>query len=172
LVVSFSHIWEDRNEAWNSTDKPNPVCTCGKILAYVDLIKEHLFKNSSATRCESTSPPQRMPPAARGILVNSDTSVFETMGRIGAGIIARDHWVACLVSCRQQLHGLAPSKNAEALALRRAVSLTCDEGFGRIIFATYCLSLVHRLNSSGMDRSHVGLLVDGIKALTNSFMST
>jgi hypothetical protein len=55
--------------------------------------------------------------------------------------------------------------------LGRAVSLAHDEGYEKVIFATYCLSLVHRLNSSKMDRSSVGLLVDGIKAMTNSFVS-
>jgi hypothetical protein len=57
------------------------------------------------------------------------------------------------------------------LALRRAVSLARDEGFNKVIFATDCLSLVHRLNSSVMDRSSMGLLVDDIKSMTNSFTS-
>jgi hypothetical protein len=60
---------------------------------------------------------------------------------------------------------------ATALALRRAVSLAQDEGYDKVIFATDCLSLVHRLNFSEMDRSLVGLLVDGIKAMINSFVS-
>jgi hypothetical protein len=86
-------------------------------MAYVDLIKEHLFKNPSVSRSESTSPTQWTPPPSRVILLNSDASVFETMGRMD------------------------------------------------------CLSLVHRLKSLEMDRSSVGLLVDSIKAMTNSFMS-
>jgi hypothetical protein len=38
LAVTLWHIWEARNEARNSNAKPNPIRTCGKILAYVDLI--------------------------------------------------------------------------------------------------------------------------------------
>jgi hypothetical protein len=46
------------------------------------------------------------------------------------------------------------------------------EGFDKVIFfSTDRLSLVHRLHSSVMDRSSVGLLVDGIKSMTNFFMS-
>jgi ribonuclease HI len=105
------------------------------------------------------------------VLVNSDAAVFEALGRMGAGIIVRNHQGTCLVSCRQQLHGLVPPENAEALALRRAVSLARDEGFDKVIFASDCLSLVHRLNSQVVDRSSVGLLVDGIKSMTSSFTS-
>jgi hypothetical protein len=105
------------------------------------------------------------------VLVSSDAAVFEALGRMGAGVIAQNHQGTYLVSCRQQLHGLVPPENAEALALRRAVSLARDEGFDKVIFASKCLSLVHRLNSSVVDRSSVGLLVDGIKSMTSSFTS-
>jgi hypothetical protein len=44
LAVGFWHIWEARNEARETGGKPNPSRTCAKILAYVDLIKSHLFK--------------------------------------------------------------------------------------------------------------------------------
>jgi hypothetical protein len=49
--------------------------------------------------------------------------------------------------------------------------LAQDEGYDKVIFATDCLSLVYRLNFSKMAGSSVGLLVDGIKAMTNSFVS-
>jgi hypothetical protein len=64
---------------------------------------------------------------------------------------------------------LAAPENAEALALGHAIQLAHVEGFDRVIFAMECLSLVHRLNSSVMDRSSVGLLVNGNKAMTISF---
>jgi hypothetical protein len=133
---------------------------CIYILAYEDLIKENLFKSHSAIRCESTSPPQWTPPPPGVVLVNSDAAVFEALGRMRAGIIARNHQGTCLVSCRQQ-----------CLRLRRAVSLARNEGFDKVIFSTDCLYLVHRLHSSVMDRSSVALLVDGIKSMTNFFTS-
>jgi hypothetical protein len=76
-----------------------------------------------------------------------------------------------MLRCRQQLHGLVSRENAEALVLRRAVSLARDEDFDKVIFVSDCLSLVYRLNSSVVDRSSVGLLVDGIKSMTSSFTS-
>ena len=62
-----------------------------------------------------------------------------------------------------------PTDYAEALALCRAVSFAREEVVDRAIFATDCLSLVQRLNSSEMDRSSVGLVVEGIRFLARDF---
>ena len=129
-----------------------------------------MHNQTSKHRCETKSPaPIWTPPPPGTVLVNSDAGNFEVNGKMGAGVVIRDHHGNCLAACRHQLPGLAPPEEAEALALRRAVLLAREEGFGRAIFATDCLSLVHRLNSSLMDRSPVGILVGGIKHMTNSF---
>ena len=46
-----------------------------------------------------------------------------------------------------------------------------DEGHGKVIFSSDCLSLIQRINSSTVDRSSVGLLVAGIKLLVRGFTS-
>jgi hypothetical protein len=75
LAVGFWHIWEARNEARETGGKPNPSRTCAKILAYVDLIKSHLFKQNPATRCESVKQvPKWTPPPSGFVLVNSDAA--------------------------------------------------------------------------------------------------
>jgi hypothetical protein len=58
---------------------------------------------------------------------------------------------------------------AEALALRRALSLAGAEGFEKLIVASDCLSLVQRVNSSEIDRSQVGVVVQDIKAIASGF---
>jgi hypothetical protein len=42
---------------------------------------------------------------------------------------------------------------AEALAIRRALSLVQDEGFNKIILASDCLSVIQRIRASAMDRT-------------------
>jgi hypothetical protein len=54
LDVGFWRIWEARNEARNDDARSNPQQTCGKILAYVDLIISHLFKQKPDQRCVSS----------------------------------------------------------------------------------------------------------------------
>jgi hypothetical protein len=85
------------------------------------------------------------------VLINSDVAIFEASNYMGAGVIMRDHQCTCFVSCRQHMEGILSPEYAEALALRRAVHPAVEEGRNKGIFATDCLSLVQRFNSSCMD---------------------
>jgi hypothetical protein len=60
---------------------------------------------------------------------------------------------------------------AEALALQRAVTVTVDHGYAKVIFASDCLSLIQRILSSNPDRSSMGTVVSEIKKKVTSFVS-
>jgi hypothetical protein len=60
---------------------------------------------------------------------------------------------------------------AEALALRRAISLAGEKGFDKVMVVSDCLSLVQRFQSLELDRSLIGVVVEDIKFLTNGFTS-
>jgi hypothetical protein len=62
-----------------------------------------------------------------------------------------------------------PFVSKKILALRRAVSLAGCEGFGKIMVVSDCLSLIQRVNSSVLDRSNVGVVVQDIKFLARNF---
>jgi hypothetical protein len=171
LTVGFWHIWEARNEARNSDVKPDPCRTGGKILAYVDLIKQNLFKTVSEHRCVSISATTWTPPPLGTVLVSSVAAIFQEAGCRGVGAIMRDHQGAFLAACRQHIEGLSSPELAEAVALRRAVQLARAERVDNVIFETDCLSLVQRLNSSTMDRSIVGMVVAEIKGVGRGFTS-
>jgi hypothetical protein len=133
----------------NSDVKPNPSRTVGKILAYVDLIQQHLFKPASSQRCVSTPAASSWTPPPPGtVLVTSDAATFRAAGGISAGVLGRDHSGVFLAACRQFYEGLQTPEYAEAMALRRAVELARAEGWNSVIFASDCLSLVQRLNAS------------------------
>jgi hypothetical protein len=104
-------------------------------------------------------------------LLNSDAALFAAESCMGVSVVTRHHRGVCLVSYRQQLPGVLSPEEAEALALRRSVSLAQEEGFDRVVFASHNLSLIQRLKAEVMDRSSVGILVSGIKAMTSSFSS-
>jgi hypothetical protein len=61
---------------------------------------------------------------------------------------------------------------AEAMALRQAASLAREKGFGQVIFASDCLSLVQRLQSEARDRSPFGVLVEEIKFVVKDLTLT
>jgi hypothetical protein len=77
LTVGFWHIWDARNKARNSDVKPDPCRTGGKILVYVDLIKQNLFKTVSEYRCVSTSSTTTWtPPPSGTVLVSAKAAIF------------------------------------------------------------------------------------------------
>jgi hypothetical protein len=106
--------------------------TCHKILAHIDLIREHLFKRTMISRCNSNEPiPKRSPPPRKVLLINSDAAIFESSGRMGAAWLAlwlEITWAVLCLLVRHQLPGLAPPEEAEASALKRAVLLGQEDG--------------------------------------------
>jgi hypothetical protein len=87
------------------------------------------------------------------------------------GVVIRDNSGKCLAAASLPLQGFSSPEVAEAMALRRAVEVTRDRGFDKVIFASDCLSLIQRLNSTDPDRSQVGAIVKDIKVLVARFSS-
>jgi hypothetical protein len=72
-----------------------------------------------------------------------------------------------------QFYSMLPEPEfAEAMALRQAASLARKKGFGQVIFASNCLSLVQHLHSEARDRSPVCVLVEEIKFVVKDLTST
>lgn len=172
LAVTFWHIWEARNYARNNTDAPHPRCTVEKTKAYIYMILQHLYQPTVAHRREAiVFNLEWSPPPSGTIMLNSDAAVFLDLDRSGVGVIARDHVGHCVAACTEPIGGVLEPKMVEALALRRAIFLARDEQFSDVIFATDCLPLVQRLNSSVQDRSLIGSVVADIKHMSDVFAS-
>ncbi|KAE8803228.1 non-ltr retroelement reverse transcriptase [Hordeum vulgare] len=104
-------------------------------------------------------------------MVNVDAALFPDCRRMAMGAIFRDHSGRCLAAASEPLIGFTSPEIAEALALRRAVTIADAKGFERVIFASDCLSLIQRLQSSKPDRSMVGSVMMDIKHMVSSFSS-
>ena len=76
-----------------------------------------------------------------------------------------------MAACSEPFFGTFEPEMVEALAVRRAVYLAHDGHFSDVIFASDCLPLVQRLNSSVHDRSSIGSVVADIKYATSVFGS-
>jgi ribonuclease HI len=172
LSIAFYLIWEARNDARNSEAKPCLSRTSGKIVAFVDFIKQHLYKEVPVQRrVSSSSGPSWSPPPSGTVVVNSDAAIFHGRRVSSAGVIIRDHDGKFLVASHHFMSGHLEPELAEALALRRAVELALEEGVCNAIFESDCLSLISRINSGLEDRSSVGIIAAGIKHLVKDFTS-
>jgi hypothetical protein len=97
------------------------------------------------------------------VLANVDAALFDDLHRMAAGVVVRDHQGHCLLAASEPLPGFTSPELAEALALRRAISLAHNHGFNNAIFALNCLSLIQRVISKVEDRSSVGNVVADIR---------
>jgi hypothetical protein len=114
-----------------------------KLLVYVEMILKFMFKNKvpSTSRVE-TVVPRWNPPPAGWICVNVDAALFPAERRMGWAAVFRDHCGAFILSCSEGLTGFPTPEMAEALAIRRALSVSKEHGFQKIILVSDCLSLI------------------------------
>jgi hypothetical protein len=110
--------------------------------------------------------------AAEGtVLINVDAALFSLARRTGIGVVIRNHIGECLLVCSELQEEITTPKIAEALAIRRAVTLATEECFEKVRVVSECLSLIQRLLSDEQDRSYVGVITEDIKLLRSRFSS-
>jgi ribonuclease HI len=140
--------------------------------AYVEMIELHIFKPDSSTRRETCQSVSRWSPPPEGTVhINVDAARFSSSRRMGIGAVIRNHKRECSIAWSELIQEVTAPDVAEALALRHAMSLAGEEGFDKLVIESDCLSLVQRVKSLEIDRSHVGVVVQDIKALVSGFSS-
>jgi ribonuclease HI len=150
----------------------HPKTLAQQIKAYTDMIELHLRKPASSHRCESsTSVDKWTPPPADTVWVNVDAALFSSTKRMGVGVVIRNHIGECLAAHSELIPDVTAPELAEALAVRRALALTREEGYNKVMLATDCLSVVQRINNSTLDRSFLGVVIQDIKMEASKFTS-
>jgi hypothetical protein len=163
MLVTLWHIWDARNSAREGDQMVHPRVVADKVLACIQMIATHLYKPSISHRRETNSSVLRWSPPPFGtVLINVDAAICSESRRMGVGVVIRDHNGQCLAACSEYITEVTSPEFAEALALRRAVSFAQDEGFGRIIINSDCLSVVNRVNAMEQDRSLIGPVIHDI----------
>jgi hypothetical protein len=136
------------------------------------MIELQFFSPDTSNRREiKLSIPRWSPPLEGTVFINVDATLFSPSRRMGIGVVIRNHKGECLTAYSELQDEVTAPEIAEALALRRTVSLANDEGFDKAMVVSDCLSLILRLQSSELDRNMVGVVVQDIKLLAASFAS-
>jgi ribonuclease HI len=172
LAVVVWHLWISRNDSRNGEVMRSPHSVAAQATAYAEMIELHIFKSDSSTRRDSSfSVPRWTPPPKGSVYINTDAAIFSTSRQMGVGVVIRNHLGECLAACSELIYEVTAPELAEALAVRRAVSLAGDEGFGKLQVVSDCLSVIQRINSTMVDRSSVGVIIQDIKSLASNFES-
>jgi len=165
LAIAFWHIWEARNAMRNGETELHPWCLVEKILAYVDMVFLHCYQSISPKRCESTMPNQWSPPPEGWIMINVDAAIFVDANRMGLGLVVRDHRGELLAAFRQGIDKITNPELVETIAFRRALFFAMQLPYDKVVVASDCLTLINKLRSRKVDRSHTGIIVEDIKQL-------
>jgi hypothetical protein len=169
LAVTVWHLWDARNAVRNGESLKNPNSLAGRIKAYVEMIELHVLEPSSKHSRASICSPRWSPPPEGTVLVNVDAALFSSSSWMGIGVVIRNHIGTCLIACSQIFDEVTAPELAEALAIRRALSLVQDEAFNKIILASDCLSVIQRIRASVMDRTGIGVVIQDIKTMATDF---
>jgi ribonuclease HI len=171
FAVAIWHIWENRNNVRNGEAVPHPPRLIGKTKGYIDCILMNDFRSTTSTRRENQSSIQKWsPPPVGSMMMNVDASIFSKSGRMGYGIIIRDHLGSVQAASRGYVNHVDNPELAEALAVRHALNFAAQAGFENIMVASDCLSLIKKVKSIDQDRSHTGAVVHDIKCKALKFV--
>jgi hypothetical protein len=150
----------------------HPKSLAEQIKAYTDMIEVHLRKPASSNRCDSNIFEDKWtPPPEDKVWMNVDAALFKSSKRMGVGIVIRNHNGECVAACSELIPDVMMPELAEALAVRRAMTLARGEAYDKIMWATDFLFVVHHINSSTLDRSFLGVVIQDIKKEAEMFSS-
>jgi hypothetical protein len=62
LAISLWHIWEARNVVRKGEKEIHPHCVVEKIMAYVEMVLQHMVFTHNPNRCDSSKPKRWSPP--------------------------------------------------------------------------------------------------------------
>jgi hypothetical protein len=121
----------------------SPRSAADQAKAYAEMIELHLFKSETANKRDTTSsaPPWSSPPTS-SVYINTDATIFSSSRQMGVGAVTRNRHGECLSACSELIYEVTTLELAEALAVRRAISLAGDGGFGKLHVVSDCLSVI------------------------------
>lgn len=172
LAVAMWHIWENRNNHRNGETLLNPLRVVGKIKAYIEFMNLCNDNPPNSYRRETSTSTQKWSPPPEGwLMINVDAAIFSHSGRAGYGVVVRDHLGAPVAAYRGCFDHTQSPEVAEALAVRQALVLAKNAGFQKIQVASDCLTLINKLQGTGLDRSSIGAIVQDIKSAATKFLA-
>jgi hypothetical protein len=169
FTIIIWHIWENRNAVRNGKNIIHPHRIADKSKAYIQMVLLPDSVPNVSNRCESNSFNQKwVPPLEDWVKANVDAAVFADSGKMGVGCVIGDHNGRFLAATSQGNERITEPELAEALAVRCALKFIFDQSWKKVIIALDCLNLVRKLRAKGMDRSHVGAIVQDIKKMADN----
>jgi ribonuclease HI len=170
MVMSLYHMWLIRNNA-----RDNQVFEQAQVVAerVFRLIDEWMEINAP----KGTTSVQRhealwTPPDEHWLKVNVDGALNKQGIGGGGGVVIRDHHGVFRAGACHAFANISVPEHAELLACRRGVQLAQEIAATKLVLETDNISVAQVLNSSDLDRSRFGPLVQEIKEMISGVAET
>ena len=109
------------------------------------------------------------PPPDGWYKANFDAATFKEDERTGIGVILRNNKGLVMASASQNIQLMTSMVEMEAMAAIRAIELSSELGFDRVIFEGDCETVVRALTDSSQPFATYGLLIQDAQTLANRF---
>ncbi|KAL2932562.1 hypothetical protein RDABS01_000300, partial [Bienertia sinuspersici] len=168
FVVKVWQIWSCRNDFIFQKRYVPPTLAWAKSS---DILKEfrqcQVKLHSSASRSYS----RWSPPSLGTIKINFDAASNRELGKVGIGMVARDHTGKMLMAKARTIIGSWDAELAEAAAARLAVESAAQANWHNVIFEGDAQLIVKALQGESSRRGAVQLLIEDALALKTYFNS-
>ncbi|KAF5477660.1 hypothetical protein F2P56_004280 [Juglans regia] len=130
------HVWARRNALIFQNQFSQPGAVFARAQSELNLFREYnsAYKPSEEGSKCNRSAAYWKPPTQPLVKVNFDAAFDKTNGRIGLGIVIRDHGGNLKASLTAIIDNAISAFQAEGQALFRAMELSLELGFHHVIF--------------------------------------
>ncbi|XP_075640412.1 uncharacterized protein LOC142612181 [Castanea sativa] len=112
------------------------------------------------------------PPPSSKFKLNIDAAVFTDLGFLGIGVIIRNKEGEVMEAMSAKGSRVIDNLEAEVLACRKALEFAVDIGFAEMVIEGDCVQVINAINSSGVNLSRLGHVIEDIQVLTSGLRWT
>ncbi|XVE95311.1 hypothetical protein REPUB_Repub02eG0085500 [Reevesia pubescens] len=167
-------VWNCSKGLWESRNDMLDKGICKKSSEVVNKV-QFLLEDFRNAKQEKDIPRNRghsnshwVAPNAGFVKVNLDVAIFKEMGAIGVGVAIRDSGGNVLALLSKKMKMCADAYVAECLALYEALMFALEVGLRNIVAEGDSSLTIGAVNSSSLDHSIAGGIVEAIKILSQS----
>ncbi|XVF82801.1 hypothetical protein PTKIN_Ptkin16aG0079000 [Pterospermum kingtungense] len=163
LVVMWA-LWNWRNKKIKEGVKIDAKIVVRRSLSYL-----HEFKKAQLKEANLTTALTWKPPDGTTYKVNFDGAVHMEEAVGGAGVVIRDWRGHIIGAMHATTNGISTAELAEAKAATIALNFAKDLGLSNIILEGDASNIITAINSSQLDLSPIGNLIEEVRAICKDF---
>ena len=170
FAVTAWSVWNQ----WNKARLNQPVIALYRVALvskawWQDFRAQQVDTDEIVRQCDRAEGKRWRLPFMELVKINFDGAVFANENKSRIGVVIRNDEGLVLASCAKKIPVAYSGCEIETMAAVAAFSFASDIGIKRAILEGDSLAVIKALREDASSLSSIGLLLDDVKSLTNSF---